>query len=204
MDLGLERTRDLIQAARAGQREAYEELFRAHRADLAREIANKMRARRSSRCERSDIVQQTLLDAVAHFDTFEPRGPGSFRRWLVRILENRLYMSVRRERREKRDARRDVQLENESVAGSRREATSGSTASPSFGAARREERERVRAALERLPAEHARVIRLVKLEELSIAVAAQRMSRSENAVKKLLARALLALRAELGESGAQR
>ena len=193
MDLELERTAKLIQAARAGRRDAYEELFAAYRGDLERAMKHRLRPGASPRFDASDVVQETLADAVAHFVSFEHRGPGSFRRWLVRILENRLKMTLQRESAEMRDRAREVGLTS-AAQGSIAEA---SATSPSAAAAKGEDRERIQRVLARLPRDHAEVIRLVKLRERSIAQVAHAMGRTENAVKKLLARALLSLRDEL-------
>ena len=199
MDFDLDRTAKLIAEARAGRREASDELFRAYGEVLGRAIRRRMHGARSPRFDTSDVVQEALADAVLHFDDFEPRGPGSFRRWLLAILENRLRMAVHREHAEKRDARREA-APARGRSGSFPSALAGSVTSPSSAAAAGEERERVELLLARLSPDHAEVVRLVKIRELSVAEAARRMGRTENAVKKLLARALLAMRAELGRS----
>ncbi len=198
MDLELDETRRLVGAARSGSREAYEQLFRMYREDLERRARAHL-GPRASGIDASDLVQETLTDAVRGFERFEPRGAGSFRGWLARILENRLLQVVRAEKREKRDTAREeplVQSGGSAAAGTPR--VQASATSPSQGAVRREEREQIEGALAALPPDQAEVIRLVKLEELRLDEVAQRMGRSENAVKKLLARALLRLRGELG------
>jgi RNA polymerase sigma-70 factor (ECF subfamily) len=196
LDLELERTRKLIEAARGGRREAYEELFRMYRGALERELHGRLRVRADARFDASDVVQEALADAVRGFDSFEHRGPGSFRRWLARILENRVRMMFQHARREKRDRAREVAqgLGNGTEIDRARSRLAASITSPSAAAAAGEERARVARALEQLSPDHRTVIRLVRLEQRTIAEAAASMGRSENAVKKLLARALLALR----------
>ena len=93
MDAELERTRSLINDARAGRREAYEALFALYRADLSRVVERRFPEQLRSRVEVSDVVQESLVDAVKGFDGFEYRGRGSFRRWLASIAENRLRMT---------------------------------------------------------------------------------------------------------------
>ena len=199
-DFDLEQTRRWIDAARAGQREAYEELFRLHREDLTRE-ARRLGAGHG-RLDSSDVVQEALADAVREFDSFEYCGEGSFRRWLHKILENRVRTAWKHAHAQKRDARREVDWGHPTetavsgVDGVASLADSG--VSPTAAARRREQECELSAALERLSPDHREVIRLVKLRELSLADVAGVMGRSENAVKKLLARALLELRGVLG------
>jgi len=61
--------------------------------------------------------------------------------------------------------------------------------------------ERLERALGRLSPDHAEVVRLVKIEGLRIRDVAERMGRSETAVKNLLLRALGSLREAFGETG---
>jgi RNA polymerase sigma-70 factor (ECF subfamily) len=200
MDAEFEETRRLVEAARAGRREAYERLFATYRAELEREIG---RHPALPGPDRSDLVQDALVDAVRAFERFEPRGPGSFGRWLAKILQNRVRASRRERRRDKRDVRREVRAEALAATSEPEVLPAASITSPSGGAARREENEQVLRALEHLAPDHREVIRLVKLEELSIDEVAARMGRSANAVKKLLARALVELRGVLGKAAGE-
>jgi len=192
MEPDSESTQRLFEQARAGRREAYEALFELHRPELDREVKRRLRGR-AARLDASDVVQEAFADAVRGFASFEPRGPGSFRGWLARIVENRLRMMLKA----KRAAKRDVELETALSSG----IAPDSATSPISAAARSERAEEVERALSRLSPAHREVLRLVRLRERSIADAACAMGRSENAVKKLLARALLELREEIEGGG---
>lgn len=191
MERELEETRRLIAAARAGRREAFDILLQRYRGDLEQRVRHDLPHEVPGRLDRSDLVQDALMDAVRGFDRFEPRGRGSFRAWLARIADNRVAMALRDQHRLRRDVAREVAPNPSSF----EPATSAT--SPSQGAVRNDERERLERALSNLPDEQARVVRLVKFEELPLATVAARLEKSENAVKKLLARGLLGLRAEL-------
>lgn len=200
MDLELERTRQLIEAARAGKREAYEELFCTYREDLARRLRGRMPAELERRVDASDVIQEALVDAVKAFESFEYRGEGSFRAWLGRILENRLRMDFNFHlAREKRSARRETPLaqSGRSESGAQGALPPGDLTSPSNAAVGREERERLERALACMPEDHRSVIRALKFQGKSLAEVSHEMGRTENAVKKLLARALLSLSAAL-------
>lgn len=205
--MNFEQTRRLIEEAKAGKRAAYEELFQTYRDGLSRQLGGKIPDPIRDRVEASDVVQDALIDAVSHFDSFRYQGPGSFRRWLSRILQNRLRMTIRFHlQRKKRSPRREVRIRTAEGSSATSSRSGGVTleakvASPESLASVRERREIVERTLHQLPADYRDVIRIVKLEERSLAAAAARLGRTENAVKKLLARALLRYGEALRESG---
>ena len=65
------------------------------------------------RVDASDLVQQTLLDAVARCDQFRGDSESEFLAWLRRILSNNLVDACRYHGREKRDIARNRSLEEE-------------------------------------------------------------------------------------------
>ncbi len=204
MSGGSEPIRLLLERARAGDEQARDALFARYRAELERRARGRLPAQLRKLVDASDVVQDTVLDAVAVFEHFEYRGPDSFRRWLQRILETRLALAQRHYLgREKRDLAREVPLAPPDPERSAR-ARSGlaaSATSPSNRAIGDERRAGLLERLEHLPEDQRAVVRLMKLEERSLSEAAAVLGRSENAVKKLLARALVRLGEELRASG---
>jgi RNA polymerase sigma-70 factor (ECF subfamily) len=199
MDAELDRTRTLIAQARAGERAAYEALFELHRAHLAQTLQRKFPAQLRNRVEVSDVVQESLLDAVRGFDSFEDRGAGSFRGWLARIAENRLRMTLKfHTERERRSVAREAPAALSGTHTHPGPIVVADATSPSSAAAGGEDNERLRRALTELSPDHAQVLQRVKLQGESISEVALAMRRSENAVKKLLARALLELSSKMG------
>jgi RNA polymerase sigma-70 factor (subfamily 1) len=204
MGVDLERTRGLFLRARAGDADAYHTLLEQHRDELARRARGRLPPALRKVVDSSDLAQGAMLQAIRAFDGFDYRGPGSFRRWLHTILENEI-RGVRRRllERGKRDVAREVPLSIASRAsrassrsgeGSRtRTELAASTTSPSGQVEQAEWRAHLAAHLHSLTPDHREVIRLVKLEEKSVAEVAALLGRSENATKKLLARALLCL-----------
>ena len=61
----------------------------------------------------SDIVQQTMLDAMARRDQFHGATEGEFMAWLRKILTNNLIDAIRHHKRAKRDISRNLSLEEE-------------------------------------------------------------------------------------------
>jgi RNA polymerase sigma-70 factor (ECF subfamily) len=143
-----------------------------------------------------DVMQVTYLEAFMHIADFVPAGPHAFGAWLGRIGENNL-----------RDAIRKSDAASRPTAGS---ATTwedscqmlieqlGTNGTPSRAAGTDEAKRLIEAALQRLPADYERVLRLCDLEGHSGPEAARQIGRSHGAVKMLLARARDRLAALLG------
>jgi len=129
-----------------------------------------------------DVTQEILLAVHRGLDDFEARGEREFHAWVFRIAENRV---------------RD--LADYAGAKKRQAApiTPFSQTSPSTAAMKTETFTRVHRALATLPEDHQRVIRLRYLEEREVSEVAERMDRSENAVRILYCRALKALKTAL-------
>jgi RNA polymerase sigma-70 factor (ECF subfamily) len=196
IDRKLSETGRLVADARRGSRAAYDELFARHRAELVRCGRGRLDRGLRTRAGESDVVQDALLDAVQAFGSFEYAGPGSFGAWLARILENRARKLARFHRRAwKRSVDREARTSPPDPSSA---APLGSIAvdprpSPSSIAAARERIERIEAALATLPSDYREVIRRMRIEGARPRDVARAMERSENAVKKLLSRALFAV-----------
>jgi RNA polymerase sigma-70 factor (ECF subfamily) len=164
-------------------------------ADLQHKIGPKYR----SLVDADDILQVTCLEAFLRIRSFVPGGAGSFAAWLRRIGENNLLDAIRELERDKRPppGRRAAAADDASyVALIERVAMTTTTASRVF--ARDEVRSSVDAALQQLPPDYERALRLYELEGLSGEEVAERMGRSHGAVRMLLARAREALAELLG------
>lgn len=189
-------TERLAQLAREGNPAAREALGRKSYSILVRAASMVLRGRGGGlrrRLEREDLAQSAYRDALGSVDRWQARGKGSFRRWLMGVLRNKVKRTTARELAERRDARKEVALGNLDVGGS-------SSADPFRRTMRAEERERVVRAVAGLPARSAEVVRLRYFERLSWKEVAHRMGSSEEAAQMLCHRALLKLHAELGET----
>jgi RNA polymerase sigma-70 factor, ECF subfamily len=148
----------------------------------------------------SDIVQQTLLEAVKDWPKFRGGTEAELAAWLRQILAHVLLHEVRRYGgAERRDIGREVSLEEALAESSRRlgAALAAPGSSPSERAGRHELELRLADALARLPADYAEIILLRNVEGLSHEEAAGRMGRGAGAVRMLWVRALARLRQEL-------
>lgn len=184
--MGASDTFALFIEARGGDPSARGELLESLRARLVLWCASRMSAALRARMEPEDLAQETLLAVHRDFDAFAGQDRGTFYAWVFRIAENRI-----------RDAADRV------AAGKRqeREIPVEAVTTPGTAAARREAVLRLAAAIERLPDDHRRVVRMRRFEERSYAEIAAELGRTETAARIVYCRALKALRADLGESG---
>ena len=133
-----------------------------------------------------DLLQDTYVRALHSLERFEWQGEGSFGRWLQSIASHVTADTVRKQGR-----RSVLHLDWE---------VRGSGPSPSRVLARGERRVRLEEAMESLSPEHRTVLELARMERLSIAEIAERMGRSDSAVKNLLLRATRSLRRSFGDT----
>jgi RNA polymerase sigma-70 factor (ECF subfamily) len=173
------------------------ERYRSWLAVLARlQVAPRFRAK----FDPSDIVQQTLLEAVRDWPRFRGRTEPELAAWLRQILAHVLLHEIRRHGgARRRDVGREVSLEQALAESSRRLGTALAApgSSPSERAGRHEMELRLADALARLPADYAGVILLRNVEGLPHEEVARRMGRGVGAVRMLWVRALARLRQEL-------
>jgi RNA polymerase sigma-70 factor, ECF subfamily len=163
---------------------------------LARQELNQ---RFTGKLDPSDIVQQTLLEAWQGWERLQARAEPQRRVWLKQILAHQLAKFVRHyQGTQKRDLTRELAIDASLDRSDARleQMLQGREPSPSAAAMQQEQRLELAQALETLPEDYREVIQLRNLEELTHAQVAERMQRSEAAVRMLWLRAL----AELGKA----
>lgn len=144
----------------------------------------------------SDIVQITLAKGHFQFHGFRGESREELAVWLRQILRNHIATAARTYLREKRDIRRERETNGLRLPDSQ--------LSPSGEVLSREERERLNAALLRLPVAYRQAIELRHREGLSFRELGERLDRSEEAARKLWSRAVRQLQQELGIDGRRR
>jgi RNA polymerase sigma-70 factor (ECF subfamily) len=195
---------DLIRRCRAGDEGARESLFNRYQAYLQVLARAQLGRHLRGKCDPSDVVQMTLLEAHRDFSAFQGSREQELLAWLRRILAHNLFNEARRFAAQQRDAAREVSIdqvhagvEHSSVALGR--GLAADTPSPSQLAAARESAVHLADALARLPDDYQTVLFLRIFEELPAEEVAQRMGRSAGAVRMLQMRALTALRDQMAE-----
>jgi RNA polymerase sigma-70 factor (ECF subfamily) len=155
-------------------------------APLRETIQRRIPAKLRRRVSLADVLQEVHLVALRRRGDFEDRGPGSVRRWLTGIADRVAREALRRHGGAgKRNAFRELTRgQREDTAQFR-----GRIPTPSQHAMAAELGDRVREALDELPADYREILHLTRQEGLTLREAAEHMGRSREAVKKLYGRA---------------
>lgn len=174
--------RELFDRARGGDQDALGRLLGSQesraRAAARAHLGRALRADLDS----GDVVQEAYLSAMRDVHRTEWRGERSFGGWLRRIISRKVVDQADRMRAVKRVP---VKLTQEPPAG------------PGTEVERSEARIRISTALARLQPDHRRVLQQRYFDGLAFAGIAKNMGRTEGAVRKLAARALLELERHL-------
>lgn len=168
--------------------------------ELRRVIEKKIARRYRAAVGPDDVLQITYLEAFLRIEQFSPNGPDAFGRWLAQIAKNNLRDAIRGLDCDKRPPRHRQLVfapgsdSYTTLLGSL--AASGTT--PTRHASREEAKAMIEAALERMPPDYHKAIRLYDLEGQSIDDVAAALERKPGAVHMLRARAHDRLRELLG------
>ncbi len=178
--------RQLAERARSGDQRAFEELCLGLRARLLATIQSRLGPTARQAIDPEDVLQASFVRALHSMQRFEWRGDGSFRRWLESIAIHVTLDAVRRQ------GRRTVLRIDRDL--------TGDGASPSKGIRRRERLDRLEVSMKGLSPDYRTVLRLCRMDGLSIKEIAKQMGRSESAVHNLLLRATRQLRQSFGDT----
>jgi RNA polymerase sigma-70 factor (ECF subfamily) len=195
---------DLIEHARAGNREARSALFAQHRERLRRMVEMRLDARLQARLDASDVVQDAYVDVVECLDDYlrDPKLPLFL--WLRLVVGERLQKLHRHHLgTQMRDAGREVSLYRGALPAASSAALAaqllGKYTSPTQAAVRAERILRMQEALNSLDPVDREIVSLRHFEELSAAEAAQVLSIEESAAVKRDFRALKRLKQVLAD-----
>lgn len=186
----------LFAGATQGDQDALDQLLQRYLPQLHAfvhvRLGKDLRARESS----LDVVQSVCRELLSARDTFAFQGEERFRAWLFTAAFNK----VRERHRRLHSGKRDVAREAAPVDGDSFVAIAH-LLTPSQDAIGNETARAVRDTLADLSEEHREVITLARLVHLPHRVIAEVMSRSEEATRQLLARAMLQLARGLRRRG---
>jgi RNA polymerase sigma factor (sigma-70 family) len=174
---------ELLERWRAGEQQAGQELFVRHFRGIYRFFKHKVDGRLEVTAD--DLAQQTFLQCVRARDQF--RHTSSFRTYLFAIARNELYQYLR-----KLPKCEHVDLEVSSL--------DEVISSPSKQLSRRQEKDRLIAALRGLPAEQQLLLELHYWHELDAVALAEVFQAQPGAIRVRLHRARMALRQRLEAS----
>jgi RNA polymerase sigma-70 factor, ECF subfamily len=192
-------TEGLVRAAGSRDRAAIEALLVQQLPTLRGWLRLRMGATLRARLTADDLVQSVAREALADLPEFEWRGEPAFRHWLYARAQNKLMERARFVGAEKRDPGREAELPPE-------ESNAlldcyANLYTPSRGLQSAEALARIESAFDSLDEDYREAITLYRLCKLSYAEIAERMQRSEGAVRNLVYRGLSRLALRLGQSG---
>ena len=192
----------LLELARAGDVVALGRLLEMYRNYLRLVARSLIGQALRVRLDPSDLVQETFLKAGREFDRFLGRGEAELVAWLRQILSRTLLDQAKHHRSRARDHRRQESLEALLGRPDRgvHDALASLSASPSSQAVRRERAVLLADAVAALPDDYREVFILRAIEHVPLAEIADRMGRSQGAVRMLWVRALERLNRTLEES----
>jgi RNA polymerase sigma-70 factor (ECF subfamily) len=155
--------------------------------------------RLQAKLDASDVVQQTMLQAVSGLEGFRGRSEAEMAGWLRQILARQIANATRDLGRQKRDLARQRSLETAlDQSSSRLEVLlAADQSSPSQQAERSEQVLRVADAVEGLPPAQREAVVLHYLDQWTLDEIARHLDRSPAAVAGLIKRGLRTLRGQL-------
>jgi RNA polymerase sigma-70 factor (ECF subfamily) len=187
-----------FEAAHAGDTAAVGRLLDSCRDYLAAIAARGLGPDLVSKVGASDLVQEALLGASRDFGRFGGLSRDELLAWLRAILRNRIAVLRRRYRGTgKRQVSREIPAGDPTADGPW-SALPAESSTPGTRAARREWAEALRAALARLPDDYRQAIVWHQYDGLTFEAIGCRLGRSDEAARKLWARALIRLAEVLG------
>jgi RNA polymerase sigma-70 factor (ECF subfamily) len=182
-----------IYSATRGDPVAIEEVLRAYLPRLQRFVHLRLGPQLRAREDTLDIVQSTVRELLQQPD-FEWRGEIEFRAWLFQAALHKILEKQRFHGAEKRAQDREVHAASSAAIGE----LLADQATPSRIATAKEELQRLEAAIDRLTEPQREVLTLARIVGLPHAVIAERLGKSEVAVRQLLVRAMAAVGQALG------
>jgi RNA polymerase sigma factor (sigma-70 family) len=185
---GVDSTFDLVQRAKAGDRDAVDRLFARHLPALRRWASGRLPRYTRDLMDTDDLVQETLVRAMKRIEAFEPRHEGALQAYLRQAIVNRIRDEVRRTMRSPGTTELD---ENEK----------DSAASPLDEAIGQEAVDRYEAALSRLrPEEREAIVTRVEMDGTYEQVAEALGKPSAAAARMAVSRALLRLAEQMNRA----
>ncbi|MBM3985968.1 MAG: RNA polymerase sigma factor [Planctomycetes bacterium] len=163
-----------------GRQTSLEALLVSYMPELKGYVQRRAEGLVAARESSQDLLQSVCCEILDHLSRFQHGGAEDFRNWVFRTADRKIVDKHRYWKAQRRDGvREDPGLHDPS-----------GDQTPSRVAVGREEFERVKRALESLPGPQCEVVVLSRVFGLRHAEIAQRLGKSEGAVRNILSRAL--------------
>jgi len=173
------------------------------RPQLLAYINRQLGARLKQKVEAEDILQETTIDAVRRTAEFEQLQRDPFG-WLCQIAEHRLIDAHRRFfQAQKRAGEREVSIDADRAddGGKFADLLAASMTTPSQAFSRNQKEFQLQIALQELPEETREVLRLRYVDGLQTKEIAERLGKTDGAIRVLLTRSVQKLQEKLTDAG---
>lgn len=189
----------LFENARTGCHISLGTLLEQFRPFLLQLANDEMKPQMKSKVGGSDLVQQSLMEAGECFADFQGKNAIALGNWLRSILLNNAANLRRHYHTEKRDVGREVRFTGTGSGSNRIDSLLDNMGQQRDDVVHREEAQLLEAALQRLPEDSRLVIQLRNQDRKSFQEIGDVLGRSSEAARKTWARAIEALKRELGD-----
>ncbi len=181
---------ELIARVQQGDNNAFSALYRRYAGKVGAQVRRQLPRKLRRRVAVSDVIQETFTTAFEKLPEFEGPHEDSFRRWLARIAELKVFRYARdhldvAKRAAGRELSRDDRVATQQFL--------GRDPSPSAHAVAGETEAALNGALAGLSDDDRTILRLVHDEGMAVADAAVHLDRSVAAARKLYGRAVARL-----------
>ena len=191
---------ELLARARSGDAGSLGQLFEQYRSYLTLVAERELNSDLRTKCGASDLVQETYREAFEGFSGFRGTSDAELKTWFLQILSNNLKDYRKQYRRAKRDLSREISTHSTETSIGLIQLLSSRSPTASSLMRRQERDEQLERALSLLKDRHREVIAMRHFENCSFSEISDRMSLSEDAARKLWARAIHSLQRELGSN----
>lgn len=173
---------DLVEAAQAGDRDAYGQLYTRYAPGVSRFVGSRLRDRALA----EDLTSETFARALRRIDSvsYQGRDAGA---WFTTIARNLITDHVKSSRTQRETVTAEI------------DDASTDQDTPEQAVIRRDTAADVRRRVGQLPTDQQECIRLRYFQDLSVAETAAAMGRNDGAVKALAHRGLEGLRASIAK-----
>jgi len=175
----------LVGRIQRGESTAWEELYRRYHDQLLLTVRMRLSSNLRAVLQSEDVFQSVALEAFSALDRFEYRGRGSLERYLKQMVLNKIRDRARTFAAEKRGGgRAPAEVDVDALAGAEPERV---------GYYQAEVYERLERAIQNLPDDMREVLLLRRIEGLTSREVAERLGKSDAAVRQIAARAMARL-----------
>jgi RNA polymerase sigma-70 factor (ECF subfamily) len=188
----------LLERVWQGEEEALTEVLYEHYDRLATRLKFQIPKELQRSVSEEDVLQDVFISVFKSFRSLNPCSEAAFQAWLDSVAKNQLADAIRKARTKKRGGdKRQIATVNRPSTGSVVQMVAllfGNEMTPSLNVARKEATEALLAAIDQLPPDQSKAVKLRFLQGHELEEVAQLMDRTEDSIRNLIYRAKDSLR----------